>query len=120
MNGVLEKMKLWDFVCTNEKCYFVEEFLVPSQDENSPIECPECGEDMLKSLGGKLTLFDMSQHQNFLQQRSKRHGAEILRGERSPHENESGVCSDPVWRNKTRTKNTSSNTIEQHKYDYLK
>jgi predicted nucleic acid-binding Zn ribbon protein len=114
-------MKLWDFVCTNSECGYADELLVSKEEEDKILICPECSSDMCRSLGGgRLVYFDQEKRRQELKRRSQKHTSDAIKDGRPLTENESNVCSDPVWRNKTRAKNTSSQTIAQHKYDHLK
>lgn len=108
--------KLWDFMC---ECGCVEERLVDEEDYNQQ-ECFRCGAVMWKHLGGRVAFFDIEKHRSYLRQRSQEHTQQAIKEKRPLNENESGVCSDPVWRNKIRAKNTSRSTIDQHRYDHLK
>jgi len=114
-------MKLWDFVCKNEDCRLVEERLVTKAEEESPEVCSECGSETYRSfIGGQIAFFDQDKRRAELKQRSHDHTAQAIKDRRPLTENESGKCTDPVWNNKLRAKNTSPSTISQHKYDHLK
>lgn len=112
-------LKLWDFVCKN--CKYQEEFLLNDQDKDICQPCPICQGDMVRSIVRvNFAFFDKEKYHAYLKRRSKEHTAQAVREGGIINTNESGISSDPVWRNKTRPKNCSSYTLSQHKYDHLK
>lgn len=115
-----------DFMCSN--CGVVVELMIDKSTRDDPRHCPKChGGDkenpqptMQRCISA--TSFwtkDAQRVGDQLRVTAKEHNDKIWRGEADPFENESGICSDPVWRNKTRAKNTSSDTINKHRHDHV-
>lgn len=107
-------LKINDFVCPN--CEHQQEEL--TEESNLPT-CPECNIPMNKIISTPCLLSDQEKRHKMLQQRSKEHTLRCKRKGIPLDANESGIASDPVWKNKYRPRNTRTDTISQHANDHV-
>lgn len=108
-------LRVWDFICKN--CgHEQEEFM----EGRHTITCPQCGETMDFAMSAPVFWIDgQDRTANQLRKRSQEHTKRCKEKGIPLDANDTQISSDPVWRNKTRAKNTSRETINQHRNDHL-
>lgn len=105
---------LYDYECG--RCGDKEEALVPMGDRDGARACPSCGGEMKRIVSPVHSwVKDDGRAERQLRAKAAEHNRRIHRGEVDPLANDSGISSDPVWRNRTRAKNSSNSTIEKFK-----
>jgi hypothetical protein len=111
--------RLYDFRCTNDECQHVEEKIVENRTD---IPCPICNSPMQVSIVENAPASWINSRERTLAQLKKRSSDHTRRCKEKGiplDANDTQISSDPVWRNKTRAKNTSRTTIADHANDHI-
>lgn len=104
-------LKLWDFKCC--ACNHIEEILVENCKDETQL-CTKCKNKMIKIISPTISWINSPERTaQMMKKRSHEHTERCKTKGISLNDNDSGISSDPVWRNKLRKKNTDPNTIEK-------
>jgi len=104
----------WDYQCKSEDCGHEWEGFVQSQDKDGQT-CPECGHEARRLLAPTAGWVCSAERTAAMgKKRSQDHLARCKKTGQSVNDTANNSASnDPVWRNKTRAKNTKRSTMDQ-------